>query len=367
MSDQDLYDILGDHPEFDDLVDLEEADETVETGALPNPDLRETLQALEEDDKESRPSVTVIYGLSGLMRDDLSQLNTVWVALPAVYRRRVMRQLVESSETNIELDYRTIGLFSLEDSDPHVRESAIELLWEDNSLELMSRLVDLARNDAVVEVRAAAMTALGRFVLAGELGDLPEVETQPARDVAIHILGLEQEDNSVRRRALEAIANSSHDIVPKAIQAAYESSDQRMRVSAVFAMGRSCDEMWEYAVLEAIESDDPEMRYEAAKASGELELVEAVPHLGRLALEDDREIQTVSIWSLGEIGGKETMRILELLAEKADEDDDDDLLQAVEDAIGNASLVGDDIPDMWSLSLDELGLDEDDDEYGYDD
>jgi hypothetical protein len=66
-----------------------------------------------------------------------------------------------------------------------------------------------------------------------------------------------------------------------------------------------------------------------------------------LALGDDREIQLVAIWSLGEIGGKESMRVLEFLLGKAEEDEDDDLEEAVEDAIGNASLNRDNFANVW--------------------
>jgi hypothetical protein len=85
------------------------------------------------------------------------------------------------------------------------------------------------------------------------------------------------------------------------------------------------------------------MRYEAARASGELEIAEAVPQLGRLSRENDREIQNVAIWSLGEIGGTQAMRLLSVLAEEAEEAEDDDLIEIIEDAIGSASLVGDEL------------------------
>lgn len=360
MSDQNLKDFLEQHPEFNDEELLRELEELSDEDVLeekPSPDLQQTMTALVEE-KEGRPSPTVVYGLSGLMCEDMEKLRETWNNLPQVRRRRVMRELVEAAETNIELDYRTVGLMGLGDSDPRVRETAIEVLWEDESLELMNRLVTLARHDEVVEVRAAAAIALGRFILLGELGDLPEAETYPARDAVISLLNQENEDNEVRRRALESIANCTHEMVPQAIKSAYASTDRRMRVSAVFAMGRTCDEAWEDIILREIESDDPEMQYEAAKAAGELELVESVPRLGRLALGEDREIQTVAIWSLGEIGGREAVRILELVMEKAEDEDDDDLLQAAEDAIGNASLAGEDVANMWTLPLDEFDLDE---------
>ncbi len=60
--------------------------------------------------------------------------------------------------------------------------------------------------------------------------------------------------------------------------------------------------------------------------------------LSLLALDDDREIKEVAIWSLGEIASKEATRTLELLATEAKRANDDELLEAIEDAIGAASL-----------------------------
>lgn len=314
-----------------------------ETEQAEKPDLATTLKALKDNEK-GRPGSTVCYGLSGLMREETAQLQDTWQSLPDVYRRRVMRELIEVSENNIEMDYRSIGIFGLNDSDPGVREASIEVLWEDESLEVMNHLVKMAQHDSAINVRAAATIALSRFILMGELGDLPQGETLSAQNAAIKLLQDEREDLEVRRRALEAIANCSHDIVPHAIQEAYQSPHQSMRVSAVFAMGRSCDERWEDFILEEINSTDPEMCYEAARAAGELTLIEAVPRLAELTLEEDREIVEVAIWSLGEIGGKEASRILSLLEEKAEEEEDEELLQAIEEALDNAAFAsGDDL------------------------
>jgi hypothetical protein len=308
------------------------------------PDLAETLAALAVSDGSSgRVSATVFYGLSSLTRDEVAEVAPVWAGLSAAHRRRVMRGLVETGEADIEMDYRSIGLMGLDDPDPVVREAAIEVLWEDESLELMSRLVQLARHDEVREVRAAAVSALGRFILAGELGHIEQKLTLPAQEAALHLLTAPEEDVVVVRRALEAISNCSHAIVPQAIEQAYHNADRLMRVSSLFAMGRSCDNRWADIVLEEIESHDPEMRYEAARAAGQLELKAAVPRLAQLVLDDDREVLLAAVGALGEIGGKKSMRVLEHLLERAEEEEDEDLILAVEDAIGNAALMSGDL------------------------
>jgi HEAT repeat protein len=305
----------------------------------PEPTLEETLEALRAGAAGTVPAV-VYYGLSGLSSADLLRVKPVWGTVNADYRRKLLNQLVEIAETNVELDYRGIGRLGLVDVEADVREAAIELLWEDESLELMSRLIRIAFEDNAVNVRAAAASALGRFILLGELGGLPERETERAQDAAIRLLTNPDEVVEVRRRALEAISNCSHDIVEGAINEAYHGDERPMQVSALFAMGRSCDdERWSKIVLSEIESADAEKRYEAARAAGELEIVQAVPLLARLTETNDRELKEVAIWSLGEIGGKRALKVLNRLADEADEAEDDELLAAVEDAIGNASLV----------------------------
>jgi hypothetical protein len=192
----------------------------------------------------------------------------------------------------------------------------------------------------------------------GELGDLPEEQTVRAQQSVVRHLQNVNESLEVRRRSLEAIANCSHAVVPGAIREAYDSDIQPLQISAVFAMGRTCDtDRWQDIVLREISSLDNEMRYEAARASGELEIAEAVPHLGRLTMEDDREIKLMSIWALGEIGGKQATRILDALLEEAETEDDADLIEAIEDAIGNASLAS---GDLLLLEIEPEDLDEDD-------
>jgi HEAT repeat protein len=161
-----------------------------------------------------------------------------------------------------------------------------------------------------------------------------------AQQVAVAVLNDRNAPIEVRRRALEAISNSSHEIVEAAINEAYLGSDQKMRVGALYAMGRSCDnERWSSYVLQEMQSVDPEMRFEAVRAAGELEIAEAIPVLARLVDGNDREIKEIAIWSLGEIGGKKALKILTRLADEAEAEDTEDLLSVIEDAIGNASLV----------------------------
>lgn len=302
------------------------------------PTLDEALEALQSYD-QGVPNSAIVYGLSDLNPRQIISLKPIWDALTTESRVGILNALLDASENDVELNYESVGIIAIEDSKPAVRKAAISLMWEVYDFQLMERLIRLLENDESVEVRAEAAKSLGRFILAGELGDLGETEVMKAQDSVVQVLNDELEDVEVRRRALEAISNSSHEIVPESILDAYNSGVRVMQVSAIFAMGRSCDVQWSSTVLRELGSADPEIQYESARAAGELQLEEAVPNLIRLWAENDPEIQEVVIWSLGEIGTKEAIRVLQNIQEDLEESGDSDFAEAVDDALGNAELM----------------------------
>ena len=325
-------------------MDENNHDDGLDINPVKKPSIEEVISLLQQAEGENeRVPAAVYYGLSDIDDESMQVFEPVWQALSTDYKRKIVTELAEASEVNFDLNFDSLGYIALDDLDPGVRHSGIDLFWINESLSLLSRLIDLAENDESTEVRAAAISDIGRFILLGEYGDIPEQQAVRAQEVAMGLLNDAAEDVDVRRRALEAISNSSLDFVAEAIQEAYDSDEHLMRVSAVFAMGRSYDQQWTETILREIRSDDPEIRYEAARAAGELEIEEAVTILGQIAVVDEREIKQVAIWSLGEIGGSQAMRLLTALAEDAEEAADEDLKEAIEDAIGYAGMVGSDI------------------------
>ncbi|MBE2183279.1 MAG: HEAT repeat domain-containing protein [Anaerolineae bacterium] len=312
------------------------------------PEISETLQAL---DSTTEPNSSVLsYGLSDLSPNELAALLPVWAHLEADYRRSILKALADVIEANFEFNYSAFAKAMLNDTDADVREAAIELLWEDESIALMDKLIDMTRTGESIAERAAAANALGNFILRGEMGDIPEADVTRAQNAVIALWQNSDEDVEVRRRALEAISNSSHEIIPEAIEQAYQSYDQRLQTSAIFAMGRSCDARWAENVLAELENESAEFRYEAARAAGELELEEALPALSGLAFDEDIDIRDTAIWALGEIGGREAMRVLSLLADDAKARKDRDLLESVEDALAAANLNS---GDLYMMNLDD--------------
>jgi HEAT repeat protein len=317
------------------------------------PTAKEFARVLEhlQDTSQSLPAADLYY-FSDLAGQDLEALEAAWPEVPVERRRGLMQDLDDLSEANFEVTFESVFRLGLEDEDAEVRTAAIDGLWESESPDLIAPLLDALQNDPAPEVRAAAASALGRFVYLGETDEIP---ARQARRVEDAVLAVAQGEDApeVRRRALEAIAFSGREEVPPLIEAAYHSSDELFRVSALFAMGRSADDRWAAQVLAELDSSRPEMRYEAARAAGELELTDAVASLARSAEDGDPQVREASIWSLGLIGGPEAKSVLLELLALADDDEAD----FIQDALDNLAFT-DEVHDFSMLMLD----DEDDDE-----
>jgi HEAT repeat protein len=292
------------------------------------------LLSILRDDSTPVPA-TAIYRLSALPKEDRAALEDAWPGLTVERRRALLSRLVETSEANFEMDFSAVGELALDDPDEEVRCRAIACLWEVQTPSLMQRLIGILDNDPSTAAREEAASALGRFVLLGELGKMTRDLADRVEERLLQVCRSIHEPLDVRRRALESLSYSSREEVSGLIEDAYYHDAHSMRVSAVFSMGRSADERWTAYVLQELESDDPEMRYEAAQAAGELEIADAVPLLTDLLEVDDIELVTTAIWSLGEIGGPEARRAL---TETAQLSDDEDLLEAIDDALAMAAL-----------------------------
>lgn len=294
-------------------------------------------------DPDAPLTAKAIYNLSDLSGEDKDRLYREWGAIPLERRRKLMSRVTEISETNFEMDFSTLTRLALTDLDAELREIAIESAWSDESPEMLRQLMPMASIDMSVTVRAAAMGALGRFIELGEHAKFDRQLARQAENLAIRIYKDERIDTEIRRRALEAISHCSRSEVPEMIEDAYSSRDIRMRASAVFAMGQSADERWDEIVLKEMRNRDALMRFEAARASGELAIEAAVPILTKMLDEDDREVMEMAIWSLGEIGGAEAQRLLHELSDRVEGEGDDDLIEAIEEALASASLSGGDM------------------------
>lgn len=303
---------------------------------LKRPELNEVLSALDEAEAEQKQAVspTLVYGLSELSAADWQSLEDKWVCLSAPIKLRILRSLNEASEALFELNFRELGLRSLADGSSNVREAAIELLWTDESEQVMREFIRLAGSDPEPAVRASACKSLGRFILLGEYGDVSDVLGQEAQGLMLGLHLDAREPLELRRRALEALANSSHPRVNDLVGKAYADGNHDLKISAIFAMGRTCSKVWREILLHELDSDDSESVFEATAACGHIQLDDSLPRIGELAFGDDREIQQTAIWALGEIGGRRAVEILSQLEEAVEDEETAAVLSEALDTAG---------------------------------
>ncbi len=314
----------------------------------------ETLQQIANDTplRTSR-----LYLLSKMDTACWKIFETTWPTIATQRRQEIMQALVELSEVNFEVYFTPVFKLGLSDPDPQVRATSINGLWEEKNLALMSRFVDLLRHDESPVVRAAAAIALGRFVYWGEVEEIDSAKTKPATAILCQKIHQPDEDLEVRRRAVESIAYSSEDGVTKIIETAYYDEAEAMQASAVFAMGRSADNRWVARVMAELDNPSPIIRFEAARACGELEITKAVKKLAELIEdESDLEIQEMSIWALGHIGGQAARQILEHYLDHKIEA----LATATAEALEDLNLFGDSFPIFDFDEADDLGADDED-------
>jgi HEAT repeat protein len=309
----------------------------------------EMWHALEQE--HEMPERTDLPQLSGLLSEATERLARVWPDLPEDERHSLLKALVRLAENDFEMDFSAVFRLALDDDSGRVRAVAIDGLWENQDVRLISRLAQFLRDDAVEQVRVAAAQCLAHFIL---LGELQKIRKQPFETAyqALHASYHDPDETlDVRRRALESIAYVGRKDVIKMIRQAYEHAEEDMQISAVFAMGRSSDPRWSEIVLRHLHNPNPAMRYEAARAAGALSIREATADLIDLTEDVDSQIRQTAIWALGQVGGERARRVLESFLE----DDNEALHEAAKDALNEFQFLHGDLSHFYGPPEDFVG------------
>lgn len=287
-------------------------------------------EKLENIGKGDRPSTKDLKVLSDLSSEDRATLREVWSGFPLQRRKQIISSLVALIEDNIDFDFRRVFINALEDADADVRTTAIEGLAEDSSTLLLSRLLNMLRNDPDPSVRESSATALGRFTYLAQCNKLsPTAQDKNLRDTLVQAARDRAEDEDVRRRAVESLGYFNADKEIQELIAEEYKQGRQHGESAVLAMGRTMDREWTPIILHELKSERPAMRYEAAHAAGEIGLEEALPRLTEMVDDPDSEVKLSAIWALGQIGGKPAADALALAAKS----DNPAVRDAAQDAI----------------------------------
>lgn len=270
---------------------------------------------LEELWDSTKPLVASrLVNLSDLSLEELAPLVSIWPTIAVDRRRRIVRDLAELAEDNVELNFDAVFRAALSDADSEVRRAAVRGLWEYLGRDLIEPLVRLLHEDAESAVRAESALALGRFVMRAEFEELRPADAERVEKALRHTIDDPAEVVEVRARAVEAVGARSAAWIRAVIQDAYDSPERRLRISGVHAMGRNCDPLWLPVLFGELTSEDPEMRYEAATACGSIGDEASLPHLLPLIEDEDAEVQAAAIEALGAIGGRAARRALEQVA-----------------------------------------------------
>jgi HEAT repeat protein len=284
------------------------------------PDLQEQLELLARPEQEM--SNRGLRAFSDLDRQEVAQVQAVWRRLPTERRIEIVKKLYSLAEDNVDLNYRPIFLSCLDDTEATVRVTAIEGLWEDERTQTMRQLLPLAQ-DPSSDVRAAAMTVLGRFAYMAVMDELQPDDRQAVHTTLLRVADDTGQPLNVRRCAIESLgylADSARD-AQSVVTRAYEHQDQDVRASAVVAMGRSMRPEWFEPITRELRSTSPVLRFVAAQAVGELgeDGQQLLPRLLPLIEDTDLEVSLMTIWALGQVGGEEGQRALRRLARTGDE------------------------------------------------
>jgi hypothetical protein len=314
--------------------------------------LQQLVDALFDVDKPFNPRN--LYRFSDMEAQEIAELAKFWPQVPAWRRLAIMEDIEKLGEADSLLSFDAMCVYCLKDEDASIRELALRSLWEYDLPEIVPTLLDLLQSDGAANVRAAAASALGKYIYLGELEELKETTLHEVEDRLIDaVKGKDAVD--VRRRALEALGFSSRPEVPGLIEKAYTSGDESWLISSLYAMGRSAHQKWGARLIKTLDSDSSDVRTEAAQALGELELKEARPRLLELLQDDNEEVRLAAVWSLSQIGGEGIQAALEALYEIAEDDEEAEFISS---ALENLAFT----EEMSDLPLLELLADEDDED-----
>lgn len=324
--------------------------------------LDELLQVLASD--AALPPLEDLYALSDLTQGEADEVRRHWSEIAPERRRALVECLVTGAEENLNLELGPFLRIAMTDADAGVRSTAVRGLWEDGRADLVGPLVQMLQNDADEDARAAAATALGSYVLAGELEELEAAPAMRAEEALLAVLHDDRTPVAVRRRALESVAYSGEAGIRQLIEDAYYSPYEEMRISALFAMGRSADVRWRPLARAELQNPTPAVRAEAALACGELEAKTALNDL--LALLDDPEpdVRLAAIFALGRIGGRDARDALDVVRLGGVPEE----VEAVEQALEEMQFYADnDAIPLYDETLDDEDVWDSDPGDGWDD
>ncbi len=294
----------------------------------------ETLLEILSDDTQDIP-IDDLTHLSDLDQEGFALFAKAWPYLSVPRKQALVLQLGELADANIELSHHPIFLVGLKDDDPEVRQNSILNLWEYDDPGLVPELVQALENDPAPQVRAAAASALGNFLLFGAIRDLsPELMEQIELCL---VAGLKDHATpEIRQNCIASLGYSPSASFTEIIENAYASADEGLKLAAIIAMGRTLNRKWTPIIIKELFNHSPLIRAEAARSAGELEARETIESLIDLIDDVDVAVKVNSIWALGQIGGDRAENAFEVFDASLE---DDEVVTALAEAVEHLAFV----------------------------
>jgi HEAT repeat protein len=279
-----------------------------------------------------------LHFFSDISIDNLDLIKKIWTNVDPTRKYNLLKDIESLMEADTLVSCDDFGNFALSDDDPHIKSQAIHLFWETSDIKLISTFIDLVKNNPHNEVKQAAVSVLGRFVLLGELDEIPEFSFNQVQNFLISEF-TSIPDINIKQRILESLGYSSNEKVSQFIKIALKKNEKEWQLAALLAISRSVDPKWGKVVMEKLKDFDPDVQIEAIKAAGELEIASAKNFLFKLLLSTEpyEEAHLQTVWALAKIGGSD---VLELLEEMIESSEDEEEIEALELAIESLDLTG---------------------------
>lgn len=206
---------------------------------------------------------------------------------------------------------------NLRSPNPRVRILAVREIAHDADRRTLRSLIELAEGDPALEVRCAAILALGDLAYTSGMTclDTEDELEEWSKDHALHLADLgrvrdfllsiyndQERTLDERRHAVESLSHLSDGVVEDIIAELYARPEVEAKISALKAMGWNGARRWERPLRQAFLHPDHAIRLEAIHAAGESGLEELGQELWSLTYVEDKDIALAAIWALGQTG-----------------------------------------------------------------
>ena len=205
-----------------------------------------------------------LHFFSDISFDNLELIKTIWADVDPTRKYNLLKDLESLMEADTLVCCDDFGYFALGDDDPLVKSQAIHLFWETSDAKLISTFIEFLKNYPNDEVKQAAASVLGRFVLLGELDEIPEESANQVQDFLISEY-LSTPNILTKQRILESLGYSSREKVDQFIKLALKKNEKEWQLAALLAISRSVDPKWGKVVMEKLNDIDPDIQIEAIK------------------------------------------------------------------------------------------------------